>query len=57
MTKEEELDRKRAEMMTNAKWRQELREANVKRYSEQDEKEKELLKKSHEVHTGDAFLK
>ena len=44
-------------MMDNAKWRQEQREKNVKKYKEQDEKETEQLKKSQEQNPSDAFLK
>jgi len=36
---EDEMERKRQEMMGNAKWREQQRGANVKRYKEQDAKE------------------
>lgn len=36
---DEERERKLAEMMDNAKWRDEQRGKNVKRYKEEDEKE------------------
>ena len=56
-TKESELERKRAEMMENAKWRQEQREQNVKKYKDQDEKEDKMLKKMQQEKDGEAFLK
>ena len=42
--------------MENAKWRQEQREQNVKKYKEQDEKEDIMLKKMQQEKDG-AFLK
>ncbi|XP_069490798.1 pre-mRNA-splicing factor CWC25 homolog [Ambystoma mexicanum] len=41
----EELERKRREMMDNAKWREEERANNVMKYKQEDEKEKEVDKK------------
>ena len=43
--------------MENAKWRQEQREQNVKKYKEQDEKEDIMLKKMQQEKDGEAFLK
>ena len=56
-SRESELERKRAEMMENAKWRQQEREKNVQKYKEQDEKEDEMMKKMQEDKHGEAFLK
>ena len=44
-------------MMENAKWRQEQREQNVKKYKEQDDKGDEMLKKMQQEKDGEAFLK
>ena len=44
-------------MMENAKWRQNQREQNVKKYKEQDDKEDEMLKKLQEQSQGEAFLR
>ncbi|XP_078280665.1 pre-mRNA-splicing factor CWC25 homolog isoform X1 [Rhinoraja longicauda] len=41
----EELERRRLEMMENAKWRDKTRECNIKRYKEEEEMEQELEKR------------
>ncbi|XP_062894155.1 pre-mRNA-splicing factor CWC25 homolog isoform X1 [Mobula hypostoma] len=41
----EELERKRLEMMENAKWRDQVRQCNIKRYKEEDEMEQEREKR------------
>ncbi|XP_051894582.1 pre-mRNA-splicing factor CWC25 homolog [Pristis pectinata] len=46
----EELERKRLEMMENAKWRDKARQCNIKRYKEEEEMEQELERKD----TGEA---
>ena len=51
------MEKKRAEMMQNAKWRQEQREKNVKQYKAEDEKESAMLNKLQELNQGEAFLK
>ena len=49
----EELERKRKEMMDEAKQRDEDRENNVKRYEKQEEQERQLEKSvKHERHAG-----
>lgn len=45
---EEELERKRQEMMDNAKWREKEREKNLANYKAQDEKEKMRNKEYNE---------
>lgn len=43
----EELERKRREMMDNAKWREEERANNVQKYKQEEEKERDLDKKDN----------
>ena len=39
------MERRRVEMMENARWRDEQRERNVRRFREEEAKEKEALEK------------
>ena len=41
----EEMERKRQQMLENARWRDEQRVANVERYKKEDDAEKESLSK------------
>ncbi len=41
-----EKDRKRLEMMENARWRDEQRETNIKRYQTEEKKEAEMMAKN-----------
>lgn len=43
---DEEKQRRLKEMQENAKWRQEVREKNIKTYKYEEKKEEELEKKS-----------
>uniref|UniRef100_A0A4W3H688 Pre-mRNA-splicing factor CWC25-like protein n=2 Tax=Callorhinchus milii TaxID=7868 RepID=A0A4W3H688_CALMI len=43
----EELEQRRLEMMENARWRDETRQQNIKRYKQEEEREKELEKKDN----------
>lgn len=45
---EEEKKKKLEEMMDNVKWRDDNRTKNVKRYNEDEKREKEARSKSHE---------
>lgn len=45
---EEELERRRKEMMENAKWREQQRTKNVTKYREEEKKEEETLKNSRD---------
>ena len=49
-----EMDRRRQEMMENARWRDEQRETNIAKYREEDEKEE---KNSKQKDTSSSFLK
>ncbi len=56
LSREEELEKKRAEMLDNAKWRADQRSSNVKKYQEEDEKEKLIVDKTQQA-GSQAFLK
>ena len=53
----EDMERKRRQMMENAKWRDEQREKNVKTYKERDEREEAQMKEEQARTSGADFIK
>ena len=53
----EEKKRRLEEMMDNAKWREDQRKQNVKRYEKEDKTEEESQKKHYETTGSSEFVK
>ena len=57
LRKQKEMEKKRLEMMENARWRDEQREQNVERYRAEAEKERKMLEKHNEQGGSADFVK